>query len=691
VREEDAEFGIMALEKGLIDQQVLDECLAALSSGGKTLPDLIRQRGLLSEPQIEELRSEALRRVQSRQVLPSEAAVEAPPAAGPGPAAVPAPPAVAAETLPPEVVAAMADSSRKFGQFFLVRPVGRGSASEVWKAWDVTGNRWVALKLLREPPEVAARLMEGIGPAMGLKYPGIVTVYAAGTPPPSEGERSFIAMEFVEGATLDRLREEGMPIQKALEIVRDAALAVAYAHECRVIHRDLKPRNIMVDKEGHVRVMDFGLARTAGTFGPSDDVLLSRQIHVHGTPSYMSPEQALERTHDIGERSDVYSLGATLYFLVTGRPPFDAGNPMKTCFAVVREPLVPPSQHNPEVTADLERVIQRAMDKDPVQRYESAKALAEDLDRILRGAHVISDDQMRFTQGLAALHAGRLEEAVHMFKELIRIDAAGPAAGTGHLLGQLNEGEQGLSLAIGRQTKNYDIRTQRGVYRFARAIIRSLDGNDPSADCKSAMEDFLVAAQLRPEHTPARVNRANVLIFGGRYARDSGKDVSVIFEMALKDLDSAIEFDSTCSHAYHLRGIVHFYIARALKKGAEDPEPHYRQAINDFSRAAELEPTYGYLFKDLGVVKVALAKHLLSAGQKVKSLFQEAVSHLDMAVKLNKNLSGAYYERGQALFALKEFKAAVEDFNRCAGLDPSRDRKVQALIDEAKKHIERRQ
>ena len=278
-----------------------------------------------------------------------------------------------------------------------------------------------------------------------------------------------------------------------------------------------------------------------------------------------------------------------------------------------------------------------------------------------------------------------------MFKELIRLEASGKlgAQGVKSVIKQLEEGEAGLTLAINQQQKNYDIRTQRGVYRFAKALIQSLEGNDPSGSCKNALEDFVVSAELRPEHTPARVNRGNVLIFGGRYARDSGKDVSAVFGMALKDLDAATSFDNTCSPAYHNRGIVRFYMARSLKKEG-DPEPDYRKAIDDFSRAAELEPTYAYIFKDLGVVKVALAKYLLGKGQKVKSLFIEAVAHLDIACQLNPLIYGAFYERGQAHFALKDFKAAVKDFKRCLELDPSRDKKVQMLMDEAHKHYETR-
>ena len=277
-----------------------------------------------------------------------------------------------------------------------------------------------------------------------------------------------------------------------------------------------------------------------------------------------------------------------------------------------------------------------------------------------------------------------------MFKDVLKIAALRDSGvSRKHLLMQIDDGIEGLTLAIKQQQKNFDIRTNRGVYYFAKGVLRSLDGSDPSADCKKALDDFVIAAKLRPEHTPARVNRANVLIFGGRYARDSGKDVNTIFNMALKDLDAAVEFDNTYSCGYHNRGIVRFYIAKSARKiPGGDPEPHYREAIADFSRSAELEPTYAYVFKDLGVVKVALAKFLLSKKEKVKHLFVEAVEHLNMACRLNEGLYGAFYERGQAHFALKKFLLAVRDFERCQQLDPSRDRKVQALIDEARKHIQ---
>ncbi|HUR39471.1 MAG TPA: serine/threonine-protein kinase, partial [Planctomycetota bacterium] len=419
-------MGILALEKGLIDQDGLNEVLSSLSDdGGPSLVDLLKTKSGLKPDQIDGLRKEAIRRIRARGGDVADAPSGKPAAPAEAPPASKGIPEAPSDALPSEVQRATRDANNVMGRFVRVQDLGRGNNSAVFKAWDSEAAKYVALKIIKEGggSEHIARFIKEAKATVRLEHPGIALVYEAGRLDLPDGPRAYVASELVEGETLDQVRARGLQVQKAAQIVRDAALAVDFAHAKGLLHKDLKPKNIMLGFDGRVRVTDFGLATVSATLGPSDDSLLSRTIQVAGTPSYMSPEQALARTGDIKERSDVYSLGATLYFLLTGRPPFDSGNAMKTCFAVVKEPLIAPSQLNANVKAELDQIVSRAMAKDPVRRYDSARHLAEDLDRFIKGQAIVSDDQMRFTQGVAAVHAGRLEEAIHMFKELIRVEA----------------------------------------------------------------------------------------------------------------------------------------------------------------------------------------------------------------------------------------------------------------------------
>jgi len=219
--------------------------------------------------------------------------------------------------MPVEVSEVLGEPERRMAEFIRVSRLGQGGIGEVWKAWDSRLGRWVALKLPTATPDqegAAERFSREALAAARLTHPNIVSIHRVA----EEGGRCFIVMQYVEGQSL---RGATFEPRKALEIVRDVALAVHYAHEQGVIHRDLKPGNIVIGSDGRPFVLDFGLAhlQQAGR-------VQSREGLVAGTAAYMSPEQARGEPGARERATDVYSLGATLYEIVTGRPPFDGAS-----------------------------------------------------------------------------------------------------------------------------------------------------------------------------------------------------------------------------------------------------------------------------------------------------------------------------------------------------------------------------
>lgn len=296
----------------------------------------------------------------------------------------------------------------------------------------------------------------------------------------------------------------------------------------------------------------------------------------------------------------------------------------------------------------------------------------------------------RFTQGMGALHSGRLEESIHCFKDLVRIELerqnSNPESGDS-ILRKMKEGEEGLSLALDRQPYNFEAYTHRMVIRLSRAIYDSLTGGEPGPDCKNALLDASKAVDLRTEDVRARVNRANVLLFSARFARDSGKDVRSIFDLARNDLDYALRIEPAHATALHNRGISSFYMASLDKKQGTDPTGHYTRAIEDLRRASEVDPSYPYLHKDLGVCRVALARVLLERGERPKDLLKTAVGDLTLAIDTNPRLYGAFYERGMGFFSLKQFEASIADWEKCLEIDSSKRKHLEPLISEAKKKL----
>jgi WD40 repeat protein len=270
---------------------------------------------------------------------------------------------------------------RYFGDYEIERELARGGMGVVFLARQISLNRRVALKMilagqLADDTDVKRFYTEAEA-AANLDHPGIVPIYEVGQ---HDGQHYF-SMGFVDGQSLaQRLAAGPLPPREAAELMARVADAIEYAHSRGVIHRDLKPGNILLDRDGHPRVTDFGLAKKV-----EGDSALTASGQIMGTPNYMPPEQAGGNRGEVGPAADVYALGATLYALVTGRPPFQAATAMDTVLQVIGEEPVPPRRLNAAIPRDLETIALKCLEKEPAKRYESTAALASDLRRFLNG------------------------------------------------------------------------------------------------------------------------------------------------------------------------------------------------------------------------------------------------------------------------------------------------------------------
>jgi WD40 repeat protein len=277
-----------------------------------------------------------------------------------------------------------AEVFRRFGDYEILREIARGGMGVIFLARQVSLNRPVALKMilagqLADETDVK-RFHTEAESAANLDHPGIVPIFEVGQ---HDGQH-FFSMAFIEGNSLaQRLADGPLPAREAADLIRQVSAAIEYAHSRGVIHRDLKPANILLERSGKPRVTDFGLAKKLEA-----DSGLTGSGQIMGTPSYMPPEQANGRPADVGPAADVYALGATLYALITGRPPFQAATAMDTMLLVVNDEPVPPRRLNPSIPRDLETICLTCLRKEPSKRYASAALLSDDLTRFLSGESI---------------------------------------------------------------------------------------------------------------------------------------------------------------------------------------------------------------------------------------------------------------------------------------------------------------
>jgi eukaryotic-like serine/threonine-protein kinase len=277
------------------------------------------------------------------------------------------------------------------GRYELGELLGRGGMAEVRKGVDRRLGRAVAVKRLRtdlaSDATFQARFRREAQSSASLNHPSIVAVYDTGEEMSTDGSdvaQPYIVMEFVAGRTLREILREGRKIlpERALEITSSVLSALDYSHRAGIIHRDIKPGNVMLTPSGDVKVMDFGIARAISDSAST----MTQTAAVVGTAQYLSPEQARGETVD--SRSDVYSAGCLLYELLTGRPPFVGDSPVAVAYQHVRELAQPPSDHDTELPPEIDAIVMKALAKRVEDRYQSAAAMRNDIERYLAGRPV---------------------------------------------------------------------------------------------------------------------------------------------------------------------------------------------------------------------------------------------------------------------------------------------------------------
>jgi len=369
---------------------------------------------------------------------------------------------------------------KALGEFRLVRVIGRGATGTVYEAVQESLGRRVAVKVLSSSfnldDKTVRRFLREASALARIRHRNIVPIFHVA----QDHGVHFYAMELVDGQDVQTIvRERKFEPQEAARIARDVAIALESAHADGIIHRDIKPANLILEKSGEVKITDFGLAKIeqGGTITESGTLV--------GTPMYMSPEQALGSTKEVDRRSDVYSLGATLYEMLTGRPLFESENFQAILRMIVDVEPVPPRRLNPRIPRDLETIVLKSIHKRPERRYRTAGELADDIDRFLQGKPILARRATPWERGWRHL---RRHKSVAVVGILIVA-----------LVGIL------LQSVRGSRSSTYELALRKGRIEL---YLKNLD---------TSLDQFERAVELQPKNPEAQMWRGKVLEEMGRF------------------------------------------------------------------------------------------------------------------------------------------------------------------------------
>jgi tetratricopeptide (TPR) repeat protein/predicted Ser/Thr protein kinase len=615
---------------------------------------------------------------------------------------------------------------KKFGKYILKKKLGEGGMGIVYLALDPDLNRKVALKMIPLKDKDSMERFDREARAVAkLKHPNIIPIYEIGL----IEQYHYFTMEYIEGESLDKLvenKERHLGHRQVAEIIYEIASALHYAHSQQIIHRDIKPANILIDTDDKAYLTDFGLAKELQ--GLEKSLTLSGTII--GTPDYMSPEQARGAKRKIDQRSDIFSLGATLYYGLTGRPPFRGKELYQVLEAVVNKDPIPPRRIMPRIPQDMETICLKCLEKEPERRYQDDEELIQDLRRYLAGvvihakpAGLVTKSWRMAMQNKIAIWsligAAVIILAIVISLAIVSAAKKHQAAAYSKEAHQKFDKKQFADAAtlcnriLALEPDNEEIQSLLGwcnnkIKAKAKAEQEARKTAEQEAKKVEEIANKLKhEAEIRAHETEIRAKAKGVLDRTISLTKPQDKitaaedalkidpsfgDAYQVIGYAYKDLKDykkAIEYFSkaitntpTLVYSYYERGIILYFIHNDIAG-----------AVNDFSKVTELDPNshLGYFAK--GVVecerknyeqslanfnraielKTDFAQAYSSRGvvYSMKGDFERAISDFNKAIEFRSNYAVTYYNRGIAYHMKRDLERAIADFNKAIELQPN--------------------